>query len=135
MHILCLWCLISTRLADEKAALLKQCEESVSAKVEEAEQLKLQLEEAQQELLLTKNQVCFTGMQQKLILNQIVFSFEVNSTFVDIFEAVFSDVVMDCNIRYNIILLSKYLHTYLSLRIYPTLYLALEEKQSLTDYF
>lgn len=65
MHFLCLWCLISTRLVEEKATLLKQCEESVSAKVDEAEQLKLQLEEAQQELLLTKNQVCFIGLQQK----------------------------------------------------------------------
>lgn len=63
MHIFCLPCQISTRLAEEKATLLKQCEESVSAKTEETEQLKLQLEEAQQELLLTKNQVCFTGLQ------------------------------------------------------------------------
>jgi len=45
-------------LAEEKAALLKQCEESVSAKVEEMEQLTLQLEETKQELLLTKHQVC-----------------------------------------------------------------------------
>lgn len=51
--------LILHRLAEEKAALLKQCEESVSLKVEETEQLRLRLEEAQQELLLTKNQVCF----------------------------------------------------------------------------
>lgn len=63
--IFCLWCLISTRLAEEKVALLKQCEESVSLKAEETEQLKLQLEEVQQELQLTKNKVCFTGLQQK----------------------------------------------------------------------
>lgn len=47
------------RLADEKATLLKQYEDSVSAKAEEMEQISLRLEEAQQELLLTKNQVCY----------------------------------------------------------------------------
>lgn len=60
MSILCLWFVISLRLAEEKADLLKQCEERVSAKAEETEHIKLQLEEAQQELLLTKNQVCFS---------------------------------------------------------------------------
>lgn len=48
----------SLRLAEEKTALLKQCEDSVLVKMEEAEQLKLKFEEAQQELQLTKNQVC-----------------------------------------------------------------------------
>lgn len=62
----CIWCLVSTRLAEEKAALLKQCEECVSVKDEETEQLKLQLEEAQQELLLTKKQVCFPALRNKL---------------------------------------------------------------------
>lgn len=52
-----LW-LECSRLAEEKAVLLRQCEESVSARVEETEQIKLQLEELQQELLLSKNQVC-----------------------------------------------------------------------------
>lgn len=42
-------------------SLLKQCEETVSLKVEETEQLKLQLEAAQQELLLSKRQVCFSN--------------------------------------------------------------------------
>lgn len=42
-------------------SLLKQCEEAVSLKVEEAEQLKLQLEAAQQELLLSKRQVSFSN--------------------------------------------------------------------------
>lgn len=37
--------------------MVKQCEESISAKTEAMEQIKLLLEEAQQELLLTKNQV------------------------------------------------------------------------------
>lgn len=50
---------MSTRLEEEKKALLKQCEETVSLKVEETEQLKLQLGAAQQELLLSKKQVCF----------------------------------------------------------------------------
>lgn len=58
MHFFCLWFLISARLAEEKVALQKQCEESVTAKVEETEQLKLRLEDVQQELLLAKNQVC-----------------------------------------------------------------------------
>ena len=66
-HVLSLLCLISTRLAEEKAVLLKQCEESVHAKVEETEHIKLLLEEVQQELLFTKNQVCLTRRQQKLI--------------------------------------------------------------------
>lgn len=66
MHMFCIWCLVSIRLAEEKAALLKQCEECVSVKVEETEQLKLQLEEAQQELLLTKKQVCFPALHNKL---------------------------------------------------------------------
>lgn len=51
--------MLSTRLAEERVSLLKQCEETVSLKAEEAEQLKLQLEGAQQELLLSKSQVCF----------------------------------------------------------------------------
>ncbi|XP_011607920.1 centromere protein F isoform X1 [Takifugu rubripes] len=45
------------RLADEREALLTQCEETVSLKVEGIEQLKWQLEAAQQELLLFKDQV------------------------------------------------------------------------------
>lgn len=49
-----------------KETLLKQCEEHVSMKAEETEQLKLQLEETRQELLLTKNQVCFPALQQTL---------------------------------------------------------------------
>ena len=57
---------ISARLVEEKAALLKQCEDSVEAKAEETEQIKLRMEEAQQELLLTKNQVCFIGLKRKL---------------------------------------------------------------------
>lgn len=40
--------------------MLTQCEETVSLKVEEIEQLKWQLEAAQQELLLFKDQVCFS---------------------------------------------------------------------------
>lgn len=53
-------CLILHRLAEEKTTLLKQCEDTVSLKAEETEQLRLRLEEAQQELLLAKNQV-WTG--------------------------------------------------------------------------
>lgn len=69
-YIVCpVLCLISTRLAEEKAALLKQCEESVSVMAEENEQLKLQLEEVQQELLLTKNQVCVPAQHMKIILS------------------------------------------------------------------
>lgn len=49
-------------MAEEKTALLKQCEESVSAKVEETEHIKLQMEEAQQELLFTKKQVSLTHL-------------------------------------------------------------------------
>lgn len=45
------------RLAEEKTTLLKECEDSVSLKAEETEQLRLRLEEAQQELLLANNQV------------------------------------------------------------------------------
>lgn len=45
------------RLAEEKTTLLKECEDSVSLKAEEMEQLRLRLEEAQQELLLANNQV------------------------------------------------------------------------------
>lgn len=59
---------ISARLVEEKAALMKQCEESVATKAEETEQVKLQMEEAQQELLLTKNQVCFTGLLESCSL-------------------------------------------------------------------
>lgn len=40
---------------------MKQCEEAISAKAEETENIKLQLEEAQQDLLLTKNQVWFSN--------------------------------------------------------------------------
>lgn len=40
--------------------MLTQCEETVSLKVEGIEQLKWQLEAAQQELLLFKDQVCFS---------------------------------------------------------------------------
>lgn len=40
--------------------MLTQCEETVSLKVEEIEQLKWQLEAAQQELLLLKDKVCFS---------------------------------------------------------------------------
>lgn len=54
----CLSCPTPIRVTEEKATLLRQCEESVSAKAEELEQVKLQLEETRQELLLTKNQVC-----------------------------------------------------------------------------
>lgn len=53
-------CLILNRLAEEKTTLLKQCEDTVSLKAEETEQLRLRLEEAQQELLLAKNKV-WTG--------------------------------------------------------------------------
>lgn len=42
-------------------SLLKQCEATVSLKVEEVEQLKLQLEAAQQELQLFKSQVCYSS--------------------------------------------------------------------------
>lgn len=41
-----------------------QYEESVSAKVQENEQLMLQLDEIKQELLLSKNQVGFTVLHQ-----------------------------------------------------------------------
>lgn len=44
-------------MAEEKTTLLKECEDSVSLKAEETEQLRLRLEEAQQELLLANNQV------------------------------------------------------------------------------
>lgn len=40
--------------------MLTHCEETVSLKVEEIEQLKWQLEAAQQELLLFKDQVCLS---------------------------------------------------------------------------
>lgn len=67
MHL----CVFLHRLAEEKSTLLKQCEDTVSLKVEETEQLRLRLEEAQQELLLAKNQV-WTGnvSAQCLCLNQ-----------------------------------------------------------------
>lgn len=51
--------LIAPRLSEEKAAALQQCEESIAEKAEETTKIKLQLEETQQELLLTKNQVRF----------------------------------------------------------------------------
>lgn len=41
--------------------MLKHCEESVSLKVEEIDQLKQHLEAAQQELLLSKTKVCFSN--------------------------------------------------------------------------
>lgn len=51
------------RFAEERAALLKQCEESVSAKAEENERIKLETEEAKQELLLCKSQVHPTALK------------------------------------------------------------------------
>lgn len=60
------------RLAEEKKILLKQCEESVSAKVEEMEQINLRLEEAQQDLLLTKNQVCLWAAAQCFLLSSFI---------------------------------------------------------------
>lgn len=51
--------LMSTRLAEEKEVLLKTCEETVSLRLEEVGQLRLQLEAAQQEVAFSKNQVGF----------------------------------------------------------------------------
>ncbi|CAL9701706.1 unnamed protein product [Knipowitschia caucasica] len=45
------------RLAEEKASLLKHCEERVLSKEAEIEELKLSLQEAQQDLLLTQNRI------------------------------------------------------------------------------
>ncbi|XP_061881910.1 centromere protein F isoform X2 [Entelurus aequoreus] len=47
----------SSRLSEEKAAVLRQCEETLAVKAEEATQTKLRLEETQQELLLAKSQI------------------------------------------------------------------------------
>ncbi|KAK2854193.1 hypothetical protein Q5P01_006854 [Channa striata] len=58
----------NVRLAEEKAVLLKQCEDGISAKAKELEQIKLQFEEAQQELLLTKNQA--SSMEQFLKIQE-----------------------------------------------------------------
>lgn len=58
-------CLILDRLAEEKTTLLKHCEDTVLLKTEETEQLRLRLEEAQQELLLAKNQVWTDSVSAK----------------------------------------------------------------------
>lgn len=54
------------RLADEKAAFSKHCEETVSVKEAENEQLKLNLEEMEQELLLAQNKVCLIKKKRLL---------------------------------------------------------------------
>ena len=48
------WCV---RLSEEKAAALTHCEETVTAKNLEVENLKLSVERVQQELLFAKDQV------------------------------------------------------------------------------
>lgn len=85
--------------------MLKQCEDSVSAKVEEMEQIKLRLEEAQQELLLTKTQVCNWAAAEsfffsvvifylvnKCFFTLLVFSFGVDSTLRTVLGFFFSHV-------------------------------------------
>ncbi|XP_072320728.1 uncharacterized protein cenpf [Eucyclogobius newberryi] len=59
-----------TRVAEEKASLLKRCEESVLLKETESEELKLSVQEAQQELLLAQNKISsmdqFMRVQEQL---------------------------------------------------------------------
>lgn len=65
---------VSTRLEEEKEALMKKCEETVSLKLEEAGQLRLQLEAAREEVALSKNQVGFFKNGLCLRLRQETFN-------------------------------------------------------------